>query len=86
MLTTSNAQLNCFVIVKNGRPVRLENSCVDGGYLVFATVQEAKDYGAVEAEIFIAKDFGIESTPNVRAVNVTEDSCDFQFKYNNRWQ
>lgn len=74
-----------YVIVQNNRPLKLQNALVDGGYLVFATEQEAKDYGA-GVDIFRAKDFGIESTPNVRAVNVTEDDCSFQFKYNNRWQ
>ncbi len=75
-----------YVIVQNNQPVKLQNALVDGGYLVFATEQEAKDYGARGVDIFPAKDFGIESTPNVRAVNVTEDDCSFQFKYRNGWQ
>lgn len=75
-----------FVIVYNNRPFRLENALVDGCYLVFATEQEAKDYGARGVDIFPAKDFGIESAPNVRAVDVAEDDCSFEFKYNNRWQ
>ena len=75
-----------YVIVQNNRPLKLQNSLVDGDYLVFATVQEAKDYDAKGVDVFPAKGFGIESAPNVRAVNVTEDDCSFQFKYNNRWQ
>lgn len=75
-----------YVIVKNNRPLKLQNTLVDGGYLVFATEQEAKDYGAKGVDIFRAKDFGIESAPNVRAVKMTEDNCSFEFKYNNRWQ
>lgn len=75
-----------YVIVHNNRSFRLENALVDGGVLVFATEQEAKDYGARGVDIFPARDFGIESAPNVRVVNATEDDCSFQFKYNNRWQ
>ena len=85
MSKLSAAQSRSYIIVQNSRPLKLQNSIVDGGYLVFATVKEAKDYGAKSVEISPAKDFGINLTPNVKAINVTEDDCSFQFKYNNRW-
>jgi hypothetical protein len=74
------------IIVKNNRPLRLENALVDGGVLVFATEQEAEYYGARGVDIFNPVDFGIDPTPNVRAVDVTEDDCSFEFKCNGRWQ
>ena len=73
-----------FVISMIGdRPLRLEKM---SQYLIFASIEDAIDYGAPRTKIFPAKAFGVEGvTPNIRKTVISDDDCTFQFRYGDRW-